>query len=741
MGKMTSRMPTVNEFRLLPPWLWFWLGVYLITLPNRIINEWFPLLQDVFAGYYTWAVAEAGSTPLFQMLRVSNILEIVPSLVVFVGVITLFLPRWRATRIERRYKLSEPASIPAVQEIQTFLAQYAPDIQLRANLTQFDHLAFAYPLGYRKYAIGIFGSLVKLWRSDKKAAQAILLHEIAHCRQGDVLAVGVGSYFEKLLSSWIWLFLLLGLFPLLLFNVGSLVDSWQRLSMIGPFPYERFISNIIYYFLGDIVVSIYLFLYIFSVFIFPLVCIWSSEFNADRFALETLQYDEEVTQALSYLSYTESWGRRLLFGLSHPPTWLRRGLSKHYRSLLASAFLILLYPLAYPIKILTLLASVLIPELMFSIEDVGQTFNIAIQAMLSSVTSIWVAMAVCLLIWPLIAPYWEWMFTGKKRALNWSHYGVYVTGACLVILATVTASSIIAASEPTDAIVTPKYESGQTFEIGEVIPAGGFEVVVLGWETITEHPDLELDEGKTAFVGVEVIVVNTSTESRATSAVTMMKLEDKTGKRYKVDGINTAMIFKSETPDGWIVPGEKMRGIVGFQVEDGVEGLKFIYINEPPLDMTEAVVELGDQPVRVKQPDNLSEESVDPIYQLHDVIKIGDLDFTVNDVTIIPDQPVFQPEQGMRFIAVGFSLENKGNKKANLLPTIQMKVKDLDGRVYGINYRATSAAGGEALKGDIAPGEQVHGMIGYQVPQEASILRFVFEFNEEKVFVELPIGQ
>jgi hypothetical protein len=67
--------------------------------------------------------------PLGFLLNVSTILEAVPLLVVFVGVLTIFFPKKRAARVELQFHLSEPpTTMPVVREICAFLDEHAPGI-------------------------------------------------------------------------------------------------------------------------------------------------------------------------------------------------------------------------------------------------------------------------------------------------------------------------------------------------------------------------------------------------------------------------------------------------------------------------------------------------------------------------------------------------------------------------------------------------------------------------------------
>ncbi len=185
-----------QESRSLPPWLWFWLVVYTLTFPT-LIDSLRSSLNDIFS--LEVSPVEKTIVPHFYLLyRLLNVPEVIPSLVLLLGILTIFIPWIRAAWLERHFDLTEPPStIPALQAVSEFVHRYAPDLRIKVNLRRFDQLAFVYPLGYRTTAVAIFGGLITRWRSDRQAAEAILLHELAHYRNGDTLIVGAGSFFPR----------------------------------------------------------------------------------------------------------------------------------------------------------------------------------------------------------------------------------------------------------------------------------------------------------------------------------------------------------------------------------------------------------------------------------------------------------------------------------------------------------------------------------------------------------------
>jgi len=175
----------------LPPWLWFYLIMYMFNLPYNIRE-----IEHYFKYF-------------FSLNFVMSIPELVPSLALFVGIITIFFPWFRARKVENKYNLINfDSSFPKLSErnkktaseIEHFLKSYAPNLQIKVNFHLFNQDPFLYASGYRKASIALFGKTLGLWKSDPKVAEAMLLHEIGHYRNGDALVTGPLSFFESVLS-------------------------------------------------------------------------------------------------------------------------------------------------------------------------------------------------------------------------------------------------------------------------------------------------------------------------------------------------------------------------------------------------------------------------------------------------------------------------------------------------------------------------------------------------------------
>ena len=144
---------------------------------------------------------------------------------------------------------------------------------------------------------------------------------------------------------------------------------------------------------------------------------------------------------------------------------------------------------------------------------------------------------------------------------------------------------------------TPALDIGpQVFEIGQVIKIGQISLVVLGWEEV-EGTEFEMPEEGNRFIAVEVLFVNPTNKDVTIYSNTMF-LKDSDARPYGVDFIATTIV-KGGGIGGTLIPGERLRSKLGFQVPTGTQGLQFIF--EDPTK-GKAIINLGPNPVNVEPP-------------------------------------------------------------------------------------------------------------------------------------------
>lgn len=430
----------------LPPWLWFWLVAYALSLPYVL-----GMIREGLVGLFAPAEASSeivGGLPLLVELavRLASVAGIVPPLALLLGVLTVFVPWLRARYLEKRYRLTEqlpPAG--AAAEIAGFLRAHAPGLRLRGNLLRTDQLAFVYPLGYRKTAMAVFGGLLKLWRSDRKAAEAVLLHEAAHYRNGDALMVGAGSLFEAVVRYSLLAYLIFLFVPQTLQIVAQRITAVEEMFALEVVP----LPSIALFTIGQIVFGLALVslqaatwaLFAAGIFLLPLLAIWLAEFNADRFAAGTLGTGN-VLGALAKMPRPVSRWRWLLARLSHPPDGLRRWAASRSWTSGGTVVLLLLFPLAYLLRLLiqSTWAIVTMAASFFEPGEIARQMMVNVGYALQNYERLWIFMALLIALWPFVTRPWQRLFSDDKsdeetEAITSSgpSYAAYLLCAAIVV--------------------------------------------------------------------------------------------------------------------------------------------------------------------------------------------------------------------------------------------------------------------------------------------------------------------
>ena len=192
----THAKPSEQRSSVLPPWLWFWLAIYIIG-----VSSVFDRVKVNLLILFTGNDGINSSIRYSAFERVPGVVEILLDFALFTGVLTVFLPWIRTVFLQRKYGLTEPQFLPPgtpQQTLQTlsgvsgFVREHAPGLILTYNAGGkiLSDKAFVYPIGYRKAGLALSGRLLALWNRDQQAAEAILLHEIEHFRHGDMLVIG-----------------------------------------------------------------------------------------------------------------------------------------------------------------------------------------------------------------------------------------------------------------------------------------------------------------------------------------------------------------------------------------------------------------------------------------------------------------------------------------------------------------------------------------------------------------------
>ena len=167
--------------------------------------------------------------------------------------------------------------------------------------------------------------------------------------------------------------------------------------------------------------------------------IWCAELNADRFAIDAQGTPKHLTGALDKLAPRSSWWRWILFRMSHPPLGLRRWASRRSGQTNVLIALLLIFPLAYVAKAAAMTGwglSLYLSQCVLGCDmaAVWKELGANVGYLLDGYVRVWLAMAVLLLVWPVVGGYWERVFSGlseRKLASRSRGYSAYLLSAAL----------------------------------------------------------------------------------------------------------------------------------------------------------------------------------------------------------------------------------------------------------------------------------------------------------------------
>ena len=566
-----------NTYRTtLPPWLWCWLLIYLCSLPS-LMPYFFQLFTYLFTGTI---VGVPGDVSAFS-LRFLDLAELAPLIAVFLGVTAIVFPWLRVRYLTNRYEITEFTNTKSsYNEIDRFVHEYAPDIQLRKTGITTKELAFVYPLGYRKTALALGPLIISLWKENQQAAKAVLLHEIAHSRQGDTLIVGEGSFFEWVVRYWLYLYLVFTFLPEVLGFVAfpALLTSNTNLFgiSIDSALFTSLKTNVSVYLPTLFFSFLSVFFQALSVFILPLLGMWSAEFNADHYVTQTLGSAQPLLDAFQLGLYRPSWYRWLSSYTHHPPGSLRVWMALRSNHTFAFLALLLLFPFAYIIKLLTLISKAVSIQLMMSsvpdntaIPTILQDLPHNIEIYLTGVALWWLVLAGVLASWHWLTRFWERLFFRGGSVFDQSRYASSygIAAVILVILSLLSynlssishifsdQTSIVPISSPTPA------STSQSPGIGTAVNAGRLWSVVIN--SVQTHGNTKASQAQPGFVYIVVDITMKNISSQDQNCV--LPFQMKFGDTQK--GVYDQKYTEFATaPNGTVASGNTIHGQLVYAV-------------------------------------------------------------------------------------------------------------------------------------------------------------------------------
>jgi beta-lactamase regulating signal transducer with metallopeptidase domain len=580
---MSSSIDTTLSGRqssgIIPPWLWVWLLLYFLGLPV-VFDQGRTNLLILLTGRDGFSLVQYG-----LLERVMGTAEILLALTVLLGVAMILLPHIRMLYSEKKYSIIDGSSPELVQEerqtldeVRAFLHCYSPRIVLKYGYNLPDR-AMVYPLGYHRVALAVSFQFPAMWRDHRcrPQAEATLLHEIGHYRHGDAFIVGAGSFLEMLVDKWLHITAIFILVPFILAIILKDIATSINLAGSGASPQEitqHILQQIITIDLPGL--GLLFFQYLFwSAFtlIILLTSIWCSEFNADRFVLDTIGSSEALVQTLNVHSTPTTWQKWFLFSLSHPPGKMRIWMISHFRETQGALALLLFFPLAYIVRFLFQLARIASYDVSLYYDNVSRDvtgqFLGYVKGFFGQMTPIWIAMALLFLCWPLMTRYWEWLFARTLTGTNRIPYRYYLLSASILLILCMlgTVIPVPSQSKTTDDSSGKSSSSAisQHLKLGEQANVGNVWSVVVRDAHISPGTSIWKPQAGNAFLLINVSLKNVSSQQQELSSGAQFSLKDSSGTSY-----SGTYVAPSSPPEvaynGRINAGTTADGVLTYEV-------------------------------------------------------------------------------------------------------------------------------------------------------------------------------
>ncbi|PYI54805.1 DUF4352 domain-containing protein [Paenibacillus flagellatus] len=106
--------------------------------------------------------------------------------------------------------------------------------------------------------------------------------------------------------------------------------------------------------------------------------------------------------------------------------------------------------------------------------------------------------------------------------------------------------------------------------------------------------------------------------------------------------------------------------------------------------------------------------------------RLGEASFSICGRPSIPETSpsLSSRRRKSTFAIVDVSVENKGDKEASISSLMQVSMIDGDGFKYNVNVVVEGTKG--SFDGKVAAGRSLRGEVGFEVPQTAKSLEFIF---------------
>lgn len=127
-------------------------------------------------------------------------------------------------------------------------------------------------------------------------------------------------------------------------------------------------------------------------------------------------------------------------------------------------------------------------------------------------------------------------------------------------------------TEPTATVIVP-----QRYAVGDIVKVGDIQIVINEVKEISGTDFFMPNEGN-RFIIIDVTMENLGTEDHAASSLMEYTLKDDTGQEYS-ESVSAEVASGGKSPGGTILPGDKLRGQIGYEIPISATGFVLTYTN------------------------------------------------------------------------------------------------------------------------------------------------------------------
>lgn len=283
--------------------------------------------------------------------------------------------------------------------------------------------------------------------------------------------------------------------------------------------------------------------------------------------------------------------------------------------------------------------------------------------------------------------------------------------------------------QPTARVLDP-VAAGSVLENGELV------LCILGWQEVAGGAAYQPAHGM-RYIIADVAVANRGNETVFFNSSNQVAVIRRDGRLYEANSEVTALSFDSGIVSN-IMPGEMMRGTVGFEIPENITDWLFEIQWE-----TGNVVDIqpADGGLFIDLPRDFPGQAILTPLPYDQPVELADFRMSIQGIEVIKESRNYPPLPNSYYVVVALRLENLGDKERNISSLLQYDLKDANGYMYGVGIFASLAGGGITAEGTIPAGGVLTGKVGFMVPDDSSrlALRYVDDIlTGEAVFITLP---